>query len=60
VLLGALSALLSLLAYFRWRANEIAMRLGRPLPSTIAIPLLASAALLVSAIIVFLVVWPRP
>jgi putative membrane protein len=60
VLLGALSALLSVLAYWRWRANEIAMRLGEPLPSTLAVPLLASAALVVSAVIVFLVVWPQP
>jgi putative membrane protein len=60
VVLGTLSAVLTLLAYWRWRANEIAMRLGQPLPSTLAVPLLASTSLLVSAVIVFLVVWPQP
>ena len=60
VALGALSALLSFLAYWRWRANEIAMRLGRPLASTLVVPILASAALIVSAVIVILIVWPRP
>lgn len=60
VALAALSAFLSFLAYWRWRANEIAMRLGRPLPGTLAVPILASAALAVSAIIVILIVWPQP
>jgi putative membrane protein len=60
VALGALSALLSLLAYWRWRANEIAMRHGRPLPSTMVVPILASASLVVSAVIVILILWPHP
>jgi putative membrane protein len=38
-------------AYVRWKANEIAMRHARPLPSTVAIPLLAAIAALVSGII---------
>ena len=59
VVLASLSALLSWLAYWRWRANEIAMRLGQPLPSTLAVPLVAAAALVVSAVIVILIVWPR-
>ena len=48
-LLGALAAalvgaaaLLSVEAYRHWRANEIAMRHGRPLPGTSAVPLLAA------------------
>jgi putative membrane protein len=57
--LGALAALLSVMGYWRWRANEISMRLGQPLPSTLAIPLLAFAALIVSAIIVWLLLWPE-
>jgi len=59
VALGALSALLSLLAYWRWRANEIAMRHGRPLPRTMVVPILASASLVVSAVIVILILWPH-
>jgi len=49
--LAGLAAVLSGIAYARWRANEIAMRLEQPLPSTLAIPLLAAAALLVCAAI---------
>jgi inner membrane protein YidH len=49
--LAALSTVLCGVAYFRWKANEIAMRLDRPLPSTIAIPLLTLAAAIVSGII---------
>jgi putative membrane protein len=49
--LAVLSTVLCGVAYFRWKANEIAMRHDQPLPSTIAIPLLALAAAIVSAII---------
>jgi putative membrane protein len=49
--LAALSTVLCGVAYFRWKANEIAMRHDRPLPSTIAIPLLTLAAAIVSGII---------
>lgn len=41
--LAALAALLCVLAYLRWRDNEIAMRHARPLPKTHGIPLLAIA-----------------
>ena len=54
IVLCVLAAVLCALAYVRWRANEIAMRHARPLPSTIAIPLLATAAAVVGAIIAFL------
>ena len=49
--LAVLSTVLCSIAYFRWKANEIAMRHDRPLPSTIAIPLLTLAAAIVSGII---------
>ncbi len=51
---AGLSALLCLMAYFRWRANEIAMRHARPLPGTLAIPLLAAASLAIAAIVTLL------
>jgi len=58
IALAALAAVLSGIAYARWRANEIAMRLERPLPATLAIPLLAAAALAVCAMIGLLLLWP--
>jgi len=54
IALAALAALLSGLAYVRWRANEIAMRHRRPLPSTIAIPLLTATLIAVCAVIALL------
>lgn len=51
VALAVLASVLSGAAYLRWRANEIAMRLGRPLPGTAMIPLLAVALLLVAALL---------
>lgn len=39
--LCALATALCAMAYVHWRANEIAMRHGLRLPSTVAIPLLA-------------------
>ncbi|MGB6054484.1 MAG: DUF202 domain-containing protein [Burkholderiaceae bacterium] len=51
-----LAALLSGLAYQRWRANEIAMRHARPLPGTMAIPLLAAALFIIGAVIAALLV----
>ncbi len=54
--LGALSAVLSVLAYVRWRANEIAMRHARRLPGTLAIPILAAAVLGIAAAIAVLIV----
>ena len=55
IALAALAALLSALAYVRWRANEIAMRHHRPLPGTIAVPLLAATTIAVCAVIALLV-----
>jgi putative membrane protein len=51
IALSSLAALLSLLAYTRWRANQIAMRHAGPLPATMAIPLLAWVSLAVAAIV---------
>lgn len=50
IALGGFSALLCLLAYVRWRANEIAMRHARRLPGTLAIPLLAATTLCIAAV----------
>ena len=49
--LALLSAVLSTIAYFRWKHSEIAMRHKQPLPGSVAIPLLAMVAALVSGII---------
>lgn len=51
---GGLAALLSTLAYVRWRANEIAMRHARSLPATLAIPVIVLVTLGITAIIVWL------
>ena len=52
--LSVLAAVLCLIAYVRWRANEIAMRHARRLPGTIAIPLLAATTLGIAAAIALL------
>ena len=49
--LATLSAVLCGLAYLRWRDNEIAMRHSRPLPGSLAIPLVAAGLVAVSALI---------
>ena len=54
--LGLLAAVLSALAYFRWRGNEIAMRQHRRLPGTFALSLVAAAVLVVAAAIAALMV----
>jgi putative membrane protein len=51
IALAVLSSILSAVAYIRWKANEIAMRHDQPLPATIAVPLLAMSAAVVSAVI---------
>ena len=47
--LAALAGVLSLLAYRRWRNNEIAMRLSRALPHSRVVALLSIAMALVCA-----------
>jgi putative membrane protein len=54
--LSVLSAVLCGMAFHRWKGNEVAMRHARPLPATVAIPLL-SAALLVLAALVIVYAW---
>jgi putative membrane protein len=49
--LAILSSLLCAVAYLRWKDNEIAMRHAQPLPSAIAIPLLAACAAIVAGVI---------
>lgn len=56
VVFGVLAALLCAMAYFRWRANEIAMRHARRLPGTSAIALLATTTLGIAAAIAVLLV----
>ncbi len=56
VALAVLSAALCAGAYRRWRAAEIAMRHGRPLPGSATVPLLAAAGVLAAAVIALLVV----
>jgi putative membrane protein len=55
ILLCALAAGLCGLAYFRWRANEIAMRHAQPLPFPHVIPLL-SVCLLALGVLVGLMI----
>jgi putative membrane protein len=52
--LAALSSALCAISYLRWRGNEIAMRHARPLPSSIALPLLGAATMAVSGVIAVL------
>lgn len=54
IALGVLAAVLCGMAYLRWRANEIAMRHARPLPGTLAIPLIAAITLAIAAVITLL------
>jgi putative membrane protein len=53
-LLCLLAAMLCGLAYARWRANEIAMRHGRPLPTTMGMAVVAVSILVVAAVIAVL------
>ncbi|WP_142139344.1 DUF202 domain-containing protein [Acidovorax sp. SLBN-42] len=54
--LGVVAAVLSVLSYTRWRANEIAIRRGRPLPFSWALPILAGVCLVTSAVLVVLLI----
>ena len=56
IVLAVLAACLSALAYFRWRANEVAMRSGGRFPGTIGIPFIAAGILLVAATVTVLLV----
>ena len=54
-ILGAGGLLVALTAYGRYRAVETAIRQGRPLPSTVVVPLLAGSLVVASALAVVLV-----
>jgi putative membrane protein len=54
--LGVIAAVLSAVSYTRWRANEIAIRQGRPLPFSWVLPGLAGVCLLTSAVLVVLLI----
>lgn len=54
VALGLIAAVLSVVSYTRWRANEIAIRRSRPLPYSWVLPALAGACLLTAAVLTFL------
>lgn len=49
--LAILSSVLCTVAYLRWRANEIAMRHQRALPTSIAIPMLSAIAAVIAGVI---------
>lgn len=51
ILMCAVGAALGCLAYGRWRANEIAMRLKSPLPHSLALALLSCVVIAVRAAI---------
>lgn len=50
--LAGFAGALSVLSYRQWRATEIAMRHGRPLSTSIAVPMLSVLVLLVAGAIV--------
>ena len=54
VALGVVAAALSVVAYTRWRSNEIAMRHHRPLPYSWVLPALAGACLVTAAVLALL------
>jgi putative membrane protein len=56
-ILCLLAAMLCGLAYARWRANEIAMRHARPLPTTMGMAIVSAAILVVAAAIAVLILF---
>lgn len=53
------AAFLSLLAFFRWRRNEIAMRNSKPLPASTILPITAAVIHFTSAFVIGILMW-RP
>ena len=51
IALAVLSSVLCTAAYLRWKANEIAMRHRRPLPTSVVIPMLAAIGAIVAGVI---------
>ncbi|WP_353827150.1 YidH family protein [Agromyces sp. SYSU T0242] len=56
ILLAVASAALSVGAYTRWRANEIAMRRNGPLPFSWVLPVIGGVGLIASAVLAVLFV----
>jgi putative membrane protein len=52
----ALSGVIVVLAYLRWAGVQRAMRLGRPLPASLGVPLLAASLAAVAVVAVIVVV----
>ena len=56
--LAVLAGAIGCSAYFRWRANEHAMRLDKALPRPLMLPILAGALTLVAGMTALLAFWP--
>lgn len=54
VVLATLAAVLSAIAYLRWRGNQIAMRHARPLPQSTGIPILAAISMVIATTVAVL------
>ena len=54
--LALLAAVLSSMAYARWKANEMAMRHNKPLPASLVVPVLAAATITASVALMFLLI----
>ena len=54
--LALLAAILSSMAYARWKANEMAMRDNKPLPTSLVVPVLAAATVTASVALMFLLI----
>lgn len=57
VAMCVLAALVCVMAYWRWRANEIAMRHKRRLPPTMALAALAAGLFTAAALMIVLLLW---
>lgn len=55
--LAAVAGLIGGASYLRWRGNEHALRLGRPLPRTLLLGLLSVVLVMLSAAALLLVLW---
>lgn len=59
LVLATSAASLCVIAYVRWRANEIAMRHSLPLPSNLGLPVLATTAVVVAGGLGLLLLVPK-
>lgn len=51
LLLASLATGIAATSYHRWRQHELAMRLGRPLPSPVLLPVLAAGVTLLCLLV---------